>query len=277
MTDSGRHITITANRGMAVSIDNMIEAPELAALTGVRHGFFTRQGGASTGLYESLNIGLGSDDDPQTVKQNRSSVATTLGVAPDRLLFPYQIHSPDVVIAEAPWSEADRPKVDAVVTATPGLAVAVSTADCGPILFADAGARVVGAAHAGWKGAIGGVLENTLDAMESLGAARQNTVAVLGPTISRQSYEVGPEFFERFIEEDATNRRFFTDSERPGHKYFDLPAYIVLRLAAAGVEAVALGVCTYLDETRYYSYRRATHRGEPDYGRLASAIALADT
>jgi len=252
----------------------MIEAPELATLPGVRHGFFTREGGVSQGLYESLNIGLGSNDDPLRVGENRARIAAAVGVVPENLVFPHQVHSPDVAVIDAAWEPGAKARVDAVVTATAGLAVAVSTADCGPVLFADAEAGVVGAAHAGWKGAIGGVLENTLKAMEGLGADRSRIRAVLGPTISQPSYEVGPEFVTRFVAEDAANQRFFADAERPGHKFFDLPAYIMQRLRAAGVIASALGLCTYLDEARFYSFRRATHRGEADYGRLASVIAL---
>lgn len=252
----------------------MITAPELAGLPGVRHGFFTREGGVSDGVYQSLNIGLGSDDGPAQVTENRRRVADRLGVAADRLLFPYQIHSPDVRIVDGPWADTERPRVDALATARPGLAIGVSTADCGPVLFADAKAGVVGAAHAGWKGAIGGVLEATLEAMQRLGAERSSITAVLGPTISLRSYEVGPEFVDRFLAEDAANRRFFADGERPGHSFFDLPGYIVRRLDNAGVAASALGACTYRDETRFYSYRRATHRREKDYGRLASAIVI---
>lgn len=254
----------------------MIVADALA-LPGIAHGFFTREGGVSTGIYDSLNIGLGSSDARDAVLENRARVAERLGVGRDRLVMPYQVHSPDVAVVEAPWTPgAGAPKVDAVVTATPGLAIGVSTADCGPILFADAQARVVGAAHAGWKGAIGGVIEATLDAMEGLGASTPRIVAVLGPTISPRSYEVGPEFVARFEAEDADNVRWFRPSGKAGHMMFDLPGYILARLRRAGVEtAENLDLCTYADEARFFSFRRATHRGEPDYGRLVSAIALA--
>lgn len=254
----------------------MIRSDLLAALPGIAHGFFTREGGVSDGIYRSLNVGLGSQDGRDAVLENRARVARALGVAADRLAMPYQVHSPAVVVVEQPWAPGEGPKADAVVTAVPGLAVAVATADCGPILFADARGRAVGAAHAGWKGAIGGVIEATVAAMEGLGAQRGDIVAVLGPTISAASYEVGPEFVARFEAEDPAHARFFTASAKPGHAMFDLPAFIVMRLQAAGVgRAASLGLCTYADEARFFSYRRTTHRGEPDYGRLVSAITLA--
>lgn len=254
----------------------MIRSDALAALPGIAHGFFTRDGGVSEGLYATLNVGLGSKDARGAVIENRARVARALGVADDALAMPYQVHSPDVVVVEEPWPHGEGPHADAVVTGRPGVAVAVATADCGPILFADAQGRAVGAAHAGWKGAIGGVIEATVAAMEGLGARRGDIVAVLGPTISAAAYEVGPEFVARFLAEDAGHGRFFVASERPGHAMFDLPAFIVMRLEAAGVgRAETLGLCTYADEARFFSYRRTTHRAEPDYGRLVSAIALA--
>jgi YfiH family protein len=220
---------------------------------------------------------LGSRDARDAVIENRARVARALGVDDHALAMPYQVHSPDVVVVEKPWPHGEGPHADAVVTARSGLAVAVATADCGPILFADRQGRAVGAAHAGWKGAIGGVLEATLTAMEGLGAARGDIVAVLGPTISAAAYEVGPEFVDRFLAEDAAHARFFAPSTRPGHAMFDLPAFIVMRLERAGVGRVEnLELCTYADEARFFSYRRTTHRAEPDYGRLVSAIALAD-
>lgn len=243
------------------------------APAGIRHGYFTRAGGVSTGLYRGLNIGTGSSDDQMLVHENRRRAAAWMGVAPDCLLTAYQIHSPDVLVAREPFSGA-RPKADAIVTDRPGIAVGASSADCGPVLFADAQARVVGAAHAGWKGAFTGVLENTIAAMEGLGARRENIVAVLGPSISAANYEVGPEFVARFIEADAGNGRYFEPSAKPGHALFDLNRYTVDRLAAAGVTADALYRCTYADEDLFYSYRRATHRSEPDYGRHVSAIVL---
>ncbi len=254
----------------------MIVAPELAALDCVSHGFFTRQGGVSKGIYKSLNGGLGSNDSPKSIRENRCRIAAALEVPADHLLSLYQVHSPDVITVEAPWeNDADRPHADAMVTAVPGLALAISTADCGPVLFVDPKARVIGAAHSGWKGAFTGVLENTLDAMEDLGADRLDTIAVLGPTISNHAYEVGPEFLTRFLEKDPTYERFFKPSPNAGHSMFDLPAFVSTKLNLAGVGTVTdLGLCTYAEEERFYSYRRATHRGEADYGRQLSAIAL---
>jgi hypothetical protein len=250
-------------------------APLLAGLPGIRHGFFTRTGGVSEGIYRGLNTGTGSDDEPALVTENRRRVAQWMGVAPDRLLSLHQIHSPDVIVATAPWPGA-RPKADAVVTDRPGLALGASAADCGPVLFCDAEAGVIGAAHAGWKGAFTGVLENTVVAMEKLGARRERVTAVLGPSISAAAYEVGPEFVKRFVEADDGNARYFAPSPRSGHAMFDLNAYTVDRLRAASVRAEALGRCTYAEEDLFYSYRRSTHRSEPDYGRLISAIVLED-
>lgn len=241
----------------------------------IAHGFFTREGGQSAGVFSSLNCGLGSGDDKDLVQRNRALVADRMGVEASRLLTAWQVHSPDAVIVEGPWQGDDRPRVDALVTATPGLAVAVLTADCGPVLFADAEAGVVGAAHAGWKGALTGVTTTTVEAMERLGAKRSRIAAVLGPMISRQAYEVGPEFASRFTDEDPANVKFFGQSPRPGHKMFDLAGYLVARLRADGVGHVeSLDLCTFDDERRFFSYRRTTHRREPDYGRQISAIAL---
>ena len=254
----------------------MIRSNLLSALPGIAHGFFTREGGVSEGLYATLNVGLGSQDARDAVIENRARVARALGVADHALAMPYQIHSPDVVVVTEPWPHGEGPRADAVVTATSGLAVGVATADCGPILFADAKGRAVGAAHAGWKGAFGGVIEATVAAMERLGAERSDVVAVLGPTISAGAYEVGPEFVERFVVEDPAHDRFFRPSATPGHAMFDLPAFILMRLDEARVgRAENLALCTYADEARFFSYRRTTHRREPDYGRLVSAIALA--
>ncbi|MEE1609675.1 peptidoglycan editing factor PgeF [Microvirga sp. CF3016] len=251
-----------------------IQAPALVSQPHIRHAFFTRQGGVSNGIYASLNGGIGSSDDPAKVQENRRRMAEAVGVAPDSMISVYQVHSPDAVIVEGPW-RGDRPKADAMVTATPGLALGITTADCGPVLFADEDARVIGAAHAGWRGAVTGVLESTLAAMERLGARRERIVAVLGPTISQKAYEVGPDFIERFTEEAPGYERFLTDAERSGHAMFDLPGFIGARLKAAGIGAFEdLGLCTYSDEDRFFSYRRTTHRQEPDYGRLISAIAL---
>lgn len=242
----------------------------LAAIPGVRHAFFTRAGGVSTGIYGSLNAGLGSADDRAAVAENRRRMAAALGGS--ALLSCYQIHSADTVVATGPFAEP--PRADAIVTATPGLAVAALVADCCPVLLADADARVVGAAHAGWKGALSGILESALAAMQKLGARAERTVAVLGPCIRQPSYEVGDEFMRTFTAAAAENRRFFATG--PGGKpHFDLAGYVAARLERAGVAAIDdLGLDTYADADRFYSYRRATHRGEPDYGRLAAAIVL---
>ncbi len=251
-----------------------IEAPELSSHSGIRHAFFTRQGGVSEGLYASLNGGLGSGDDPARVRENRRRMTAQLALPSENLISLYQIHSAEALVVEAPLKE--RPRADAMATRVPGLALGILTADCGPILFADPVNRVVGAAHAGWKGALTGVIEATLAAMEGLGAERTGIVAVLGPTIGPQAYEVGPEFRERFETADPDNARYFAVSpERASHSLFDLPAYIVARLERAGIGEVAnLSLCTYADPDRFFSYRRTTHRAEADYGRLVSAIAV---
>lgn len=254
-----------------------VTAAPLAALDGIRHAFFTRQGGVSGGLYGSLNTGLGSADDRDRVLENRARAAAWLGVAADRLATPYQIHSAEAVIVGDVWLPGKGPKADAVVTDRPGVAIGVGTADCGPVLFADRNARIIAAAHAGWPGSLSGILEATLDAMESLGADRSATIAVLGPTISAAAYEVGAEFVARFTAADPDNDRFFAPSPRDGHAMFDLPAYIIARLTAAGIgKAHDLGHCTYGDEAHWFSYRRVTHRRQADYGRLLSAIVLED-
>ncbi len=246
----------------------VVEAP---ALAGSRHAFFTRRGGASGGLYATLNGGVGSRDVPEAVAENRRRMTRHLDAA--TLLVPYQVHSAACLAVSEPWSE--RPRVDALATRTPGLALGVTGADCGMTLYADAAAGVVGASHSGWRGALGGVLEATLDAMEGLGARRERIVAVLGPTIGAASYETGPEFFQRFVAAEPANAAFFAASAREAHHMFDLPGFIGHRLRAAGVgRFVSLDLDTYADEARFFSYRRATHRGEPDYGRLVSAIVL---
>jgi purine-nucleoside/S-methyl-5'-thioadenosine phosphorylase / adenosine deaminase len=247
----------------------------LSALAGIRHGFFTRQGGVSTDIYASLNCGVGSKDDQGLVRENRARVTAALGVPDDRLATPYQVHGTNVIVVETAWETGKGPKADAVVTNRPGIAVGVGTADCGPIVLADGRAGVVGAAHAGWRGALAGITDAAVAAMERLGARREDIVAVLGPAISQANYEVGAELVDRFTDDDAGNARFFLPSLRPGHAMFDLPGYIVARLEAAGVTAAAIGLCTYADPHRFYSYRRATHRGEPDYGRLLSAVVIA--
>ena len=254
----------------------MLQASSLSRLARIRHAFFTRNGGVSEGVYASLNGGIGSKDAPDKVLENRARMAASLGVAPDRFLTPYQIHSPDVVVADGSWTQENRPRADALVTRERDLAIGVSTADCGPLLFADDNARVIGAAHAGWRGAFTGVIEATLAAMEKLGAARDNIAVALGPTIRQANYEVGPEFVARFTAADIDNTRFFTDAERDGHAMFDLTGYIASRVQQAGiVKFEDLGLCTYAEPERFFSFRRATHQGEPDYGRHINAIMLA--
>ena len=252
-----------------------IESPLLAERAGnaALHGFFTRAGGVSDGIYQGLNVGLGSKDERENIAENRARVARWFSAAPERLATVHQVHSPDVVVVDEHYDGA-RPQADALVSATPGLVLGVLAADCGPILFCDPEARVVGAAHAGWKGALYGVLENTIIAMEKLGAKRDNIAASLGPSISRRNYEVGPEFIDRFLGVDRAYERYFTPSEKPGHAMFDLPGLTTQRLADAGVTAENLDICTYPDEDRFFSYRRTTHRQEPDYGRQISAIML---
>lgn len=251
-----------------------VVAPALQ-LPGIAHAFFTREGGVSTGLYAGLNTGIGSTDLRESVLENRRLSAEHLGFGASDLATPHQVHGAEAVVVETAWQAGKAPKVDALVTRTPGVLIGVGAADCGPVLFADPKARVVGAAHAGWKGAFSGVLEATLAAMTQLGAHAEDTIAVLGPTISGRAYEVGPEFFEKFITASDGDRRFFRPSTAEGHVYFDLPAYIVSRLHASGLgQALEVGLCTYSDEKRFFSFRRATHRGEPDYGRNLSAIGL---
>jgi len=253
----------------------MLKAKNLEALDGIRHAFFTREGGVSSGVYEGLNGGTGSNDKPEHIAENRARMAAAVGVTPENFLTAYQIHSPDVVVAETPWPQSQRPRADAIVTQVPGLAIGISTADCGPVLFADPQARVLGAAHAGWRGAFGGVIESTLAAMEKLGADRTRVVAAAGPMISQANYEVGQELVDRFLATEPANDRFFAPATRPGHAMFDLPGYVVARLQAAGVRHVEnLAVCTYGNPAQFYSYRRSTHRAEPDYGRHINAIAL---
>jgi hypothetical protein len=239
----------------------------------IAHAWFTREGGVSSGIYEGLNVGNGSSDDQTLVAENRRRAAVHFGVEPQRLMNPWQTHSSDVVIVDAPFT-GERPKADGIVTNTPRLAIGVVTADCGPILFSDAKAKVIGAAHAGWKGAVGGVLENTIATMETLGAKRENIVAVLGPSISQANYEVGPEFVDFFIGVSAMNLRWFEPSKTPNHSMFDLWGYTLSRLSKAGVEAHCVNRCTYTEDDNFFSYRRTTHRKEPDYGRQLSALML---
>jgi YfiH family protein len=253
----------------------ILKSSSLDATGAVRHGFFTREGGISTGVYAMLNAGIGSRDAPDNVRENRARMATALRVPPDRLLTAYQVHSAEAVILDRPWPVEERPRADAVVTNTPGLAVAITTADCGPILLADAGARVIAAAHAGWRGALGGVLESAVAAMERCGARRDRIIAAIGPMIRQPSYEVGPDLIAAFS--GSTDGRFFRPAERAGHAFFDLAGYIASRLHAAGIAHVDdLDACTYADDKRFFSYRRSVHRNEDDYGRHISAIALVD-
>ncbi|NOD35274.1 MULTISPECIES: peptidoglycan editing factor PgeF [unclassified Ruegeria] len=242
-------------------------------LSPLRHGFFTRRGGASSGIFDGLNCGYGSSDQSEVVALNRKRVADAMDVAPEAMIGVHQVHSPEVLTVDGPII-GDRPKADAIVTATPGLALTILTADCQPVLFADPDANVIGAAHAGWRGALDGVLEATLAAMEALGAKRNNVRAVIGPSISQRAYEVGPEFLDAFIAESPDNARFFANGQ-DDRLQFDLPAFGLNRLRSAGVgQAEWTRHCTYSDSDRFYSYRRATHAKEADYGRLISVIKL---
>ncbi len=258
-----------------LAASDVVRAPSLAALTGVAHAFFTRAGGVSGGLYRGLNAGVGSHDQPDAVAENRRRAAGFLGVDAADLVTPWQVHSADAVLVDAPFP-GERPRADAVVTARRGLAVGVVTADCGPVLFADAENGVVGAAHAGWGGAVKGVLEATVEAMEQAGARRGAIRAVLGPSISGTNYEVGDDRRAEILAlTSADAARFFTPGQRPGKWQFDLPAYTLDRLALLGLaDVTGTGRCTYADPDRFFSFRRTTHRGEPDYGRQLSAIAL---
>jgi polyphenol oxidase len=253
----------------------MVKADTLA-LPGIRHAFFTREGGVSSGHYASLNGGIGSADSAPDVTENRARMAAALAVEPHCLLTAYQIHSANVVVAEAPWTMAARPRADGIVTRMPALAIGVSTADCGPVLFAEPQAQVIGAAHAGWRGALGGIVEATVAAMESLGAARDRIHAALGPMIRQPNYEVGPDLIDRFAAEDPASKPFFAPAPRAGHALFDLAGYVAARLQRAGIRHIEdVGQCTYADPSLFFSYRRATHRAEGDYGRHVNAIALA--
>ena len=242
------------------------------ALSGLRHGFFTRRGGASSGVFSGLNCGTGSSDQSEIVSINRARAAEAMGVAPDHLIGVHQVHSANVITVDAPLPE--KPRADALVTATPGLALSVLTADCQPVLFGDPTAGVIGAAHAGWRGALDGILEATVDAMVELGATRENITAVIGPSISQRAYEVGPEFMDSFMAADPGFARYFAQGEGD-RLHFDLPGFGLNRLRAAGVgHAEWTRHCTYADAKRFFSYRRTTHAKEADYGRLISAITL---
>lgn len=244
------------------------------SLSPVHHGFFTRKGGASSGVFHGLNCGAGSSDQSDIVQINRDRVAKSMDVADHSLVFVHQIHSAEVVTVTNPMEpKTPRPRADAMVTNQPGLALAILTADCQPVLFADPKAGVVGAAHAGWRGALDGILENTVDAMIALGADRDNITAVVGPSISQRAYEVGPEFLDAFLMEDQANARFFAGGQGD-RMHFDLPAFGLHKLRSAGVNAEWTRHCTYSDADRFFSYRRATHAKEADYGRLISVIRL---
>lgn len=253
-----------------------LSAPELQRARRVRHAFFTRNGGVSEGLFRSLNCGLGSADERAAVVENRARAATHLGIPPWLLLTVYQCHSPRCVTVAGPWPDGLPPEADAMVTATPGVALGILTADCAPVMMADPEAGVIGAAHAGWNGALSGVIEATVAAMETLGAARGRILAAIGPCIAQRSYEVGAEFEARFRAEDARFDRFFASGTRAGHFQFDLPGFVAARLAESGVAHVESPPGdTYAAADDFFSFRRATHRGEPDYGRELSAIVLA--
>lgn len=256
----------------------MITSGALDDISAVRHGFMTRAGGVSSGIYGSLNCGLGSSDDPARVVENRRRCAARFDLEADRLVTLYQVHSPDVVTVDRPWASGEtQPKADAMVTATPGIALGILTADCVPVLLADREAKVIGGAHAGWKGAKGGVIEATVAAMAALGARPERIAAAIGPCIAQRSYEVGPEFPERFLAEDETNADFFIPAHRAGHSLFDIGGYVARRLAKAGVGTIQRSPNdTVSEEDSFFSYRRATLRGEPDYGRGISVIMLRD-
>jgi YfiH family protein len=255
----------------------MIKATPLADLSGVQHRFFTRQGGVSAGLYSSLNCGYGSGDSPENVRENRRRAAAAFERGADELLTVHQIHSTDVItVGEQRWTSPGAPKADGLVTDRPGVVLGVLAADCAPVLLADSQARVIGAAHAGWKGALAGVVEATINAMEKLGARRERLRAAIGPCIGRDSYEVGPEFPAPFLERDAGDVAFFRTAPRAGHFLFDLAGYLARRIGRAGVAVEATGHDTLTGEAEFFSYRRNTLKGVRDYGRGLSAIALED-
>lgn len=253
----------------------VITAATLSALPGIRHGFFTRQGGVSVGIYSSLNCGLGSNDDRALVSTNRDRVAKHLGASSGRIVTVYQTHSSLALTVDRPFPADNVPKADALVTRTPGLAVAALAADCAPVLFAEPKAKVVAAAHAGWRGAVGGILESTIAAMVQLGAKRSEIHAAVGPCIHQEHYEVGPEFEAQFLLAAPGNAAFFRIPPAKTKAHFDLPGFVAHRLANAGIASVSPSAhCTYAGLEQFFSYRRTTHRGEPDYGRQISAIVV---
>ncbi len=253
----------------------MIKAKALDAVCGLRHGFLTRKGGVSQGIYASLNTGFGSGDDEAAVAENRGRALARLGLGDTPLCTAYQCHSADCVTVTEPWPKQAAPRADAMVTERPGIVLGVLTADCAPVIFADRDAGVIGVAHAGWKGALGGVMEAAVEAMVGLGAARPNIAAAIGPCIGRESYEVGAGFRAAFMAAGQANDGYFNPASRAGHYMFDLAAYAADRLEALGLATVEnLGLDTYTDEQRFFSYRRSCHNGEGDYGRLLSLVAL---
>jgi len=255
---------------------NALEHDALAASGAVRHGFFTRAGGVSGGPYASLNCGYGSNDDPAAVRNNRARAAAVFGLSADDLCTAYQVHSDQVVAVEKAWRHADAPHADALVSNTPGVMLGILTADCAPVLLADSNNRVIGALHAGWRGALGGILEAGVSGMCRLGAHAASIHAVIGPTIGPESYEVGPEFPAPFLAHDPGAQMFFRPAIRGGHHLFDLPGYVARRLGALGLGEIAqLRRDTYAKDAQFFSYRRNSLRGESDYGRLLAAIALA--
>ncbi|KAF0118788.1 MAG: hypothetical protein FD149_454 [Rhodospirillaceae bacterium] len=253
----------------------MITISTLNEQTGIRHGFFTRGGGVSQGLYTALNCSFGSADDPAAVAVNRARAMGMLDLPPEALVTVRQEHTAVVVTVDRPWTHGKAPRADALVTRVPGMALGVLSADCAPVLLADAQAGVIGAAHAGWRGAHGGVLASVVTAMQALGAAPHHVIATIGPCIAQRSYEVGPEFPAPFLDDDSDNAIFFAPANREGHYLFDLAGYVARRLAVLEVSTVVRTPCdTLYEEDRFFSYRRAVLRGEPDYGRGLSAIVL---
>jgi YfiH family protein len=253
----------------------MIELGALTDLQDIKHGFLTRRGGVSEGIYASLNCGIGSKDDTSRVIENRSRAVTRVGLAANSLVTAFQVHSAKVVVADRVWSREDAPEVDGLVTNTPGITLGILTADCAPVLFADAKAKIIGAAHAGWKGAIGGILPETIGQMIELGAKRGRIQAAIGPCIGQRSYEVGPEFPAPFLAQDPTHARYFIPSVRDQRYMFDLAGYLRDQLQGLGIAVVeSAGRDTCAEETAFFSYRRATIRHEPDYGRQISVIGL---
>ncbi len=253
-----------------------IEAPALIRAKGVRHAFFTREGGVSGGLYQSLNCGFGSDDDPANVAENRRRVCGALDVSAKALVTPYQVHGTNVVVVGQPWSHDAAPRADGMVTCVPGIALGILTADCAPVLFADRDAGVIGACHAGWRGALDGIIDATLTAMNGLGARRSHICAAIGPCIAQISYQVGPEFRDRFLAADADNDEFF-EGDDEGRYRFDLPGFVFERLNRAEIaDASWIELDSCIEDQRLFSYRRSTHKGEADFGRGLSAIVLAE-